>query len=82
MEKTQFDLNGTELIVKFEGVQLSKDEASRLSKVIQKAVMHELPSLEAGHHVRAMLPKEWLGIWLDLIGTKPNIPNIVTGPRG
>ena len=82
MSDLKVDLSGTELIVKFEGVKLAKDEALHLSRVIQKAVLQELPSLKVGGQVSAMLPKEWLGIWLDKIGTKRIVPNITTAAKG
>lgn len=80
MTEAKVDLTGTEFIVKFEGVELHADAKKRIAAGIQKMVLSEIAHLDLNHEIRPAFPKEWLGIWLDKLGTRFTVPQIHVGP--
>lgn len=56
---------GSEFIVKLDGLKLSKESEARINKEIRTAVLREIAGIDTGGDFSARIPfKEWLGIWL------------------
>ncbi len=56
---------GSEFIVKLDGLKLSPAAETRINKEIQAAVLREIAQIDTGGDltIRRSL-KEWLGLWL------------------
>ena len=56
---------GSEFIVKLDGLKLSSAAEARINKEIQAVVLREIAGIDTGGDLVARIPfKEWLGIWL------------------
>lgn len=54
-----------DLIVRLDGLKLSKDVEAAINREIQATVLRELARYDAGQDFTIRIPrKEWLGIWI------------------
>ncbi len=56
---------GSEFIVRLDGLKLSTEAEARINREIQTAVLREIAGIDTGGDFSARIRfKEWLGIWL------------------
>jgi hypothetical protein len=69
---------GSEFIIKLNGIKLPPDAEARIEKAIRGAVMHELARTDLKGDTMALIPKRWLGLWLDIFrqGGLEQVPNL------
>ena len=61
--------DGTDLIVRFDGVTIPPDMRNALAHEIQALTLRELAKLDLGAGIGVRVPrKEWLGIWIERFG--------------
>ncbi|MBA3560529.1 MAG: hypothetical protein H0W30_18250 [Gemmatimonadaceae bacterium] len=60
----------TEFRVNIDGLSLTSDQKKRVNQAVQKAVLSELTALNIRGGFRTRFPREWLGIWIDLLRAK------------
>ncbi len=54
-----------DLIVRLDGLKLSKDAEAAINREVQATVLRELAKLDLGPDYTVRIPKkEWLGIWI------------------
>jgi hypothetical protein len=60
-----------EFRVVLHGVELSDEHAQRITSSIQKAIGHELATIDLGGDALAHIPNPgWLGIWIQRLNRK------------
>ncbi len=58
-------LEGSEFVVKLDGIKLPPAVESQIAKEIQATVMREIARIDLKGDLVARIPrKEWLGIWI------------------
>jgi hypothetical protein len=54
-----------DLIVRLEGLKLSKEAEANINREVQAIVLRELAKIDLGADYTVRIPrKEWLGIWI------------------
>lgn len=58
---------GSEFVVKLDGIKLPSDVESQIAREIQATVLREIARIDLKGDLVARFPrKEWLGIWLRI----------------
>lgn len=74
---------GSEFIVKLNGMKLSPADEARIAAEVRMTVMRELAKVDPKGDLHVRIPyKEWLGIWLERVGKGeiPMLKVIMEGP--
>ncbi len=68
--------DGSEFIVKLNGIDLPQKNQDRIAARIQRAVLDEVAEIDLGGQIAIHFPREWPGLLIDHLPLEGRVPNL------